>query len=330
LATSGTVGSTTIDITSTIEHACRRTGKLPASLTSEQLLSARENLYFILSDLMNRGINLWSISKQVINIVPGVATIPLGVGVVDILKALWRTSTPLSGSVISGATYQGLDLGSGNTSNPCMVQVTFNGSGTSNLVVETSPDGVTWTTVQTLPATAVSSGFVQWYDLTNFSFARAFRVRETVLGADLVGATVWNFNPSDIMMAKLNRDQFYLLPNKSFQSTRSLQYWYDKQTTPQIWLWPAPSDATATVVLWYTQHLQDPGAYTNTLQLPIRWQNGVVWLLSSYMANELPDVAPEKLAFCMQMAEKALSAAEDGESDGSPIQFDPGIAAYTK
>lgn len=330
MATSGTVGGTVVDVTTVIEHAARRCGKLASSLTSEQTYAARENLYFILSDLVNRGINLWTISKQILTVTPGQYLYPTSASVVDILKAFWRTSTPQSGTVIMGTNYQGIDAGAGSTFSPCMVQVTFNVGGTNNLVIESSPDTITWTTIQTIPQFSAAAGTQQWLDITNSTAARAFRVRETVLPTDNMSASTWNFGPNDILMAKLNRDQYFLMPNKSFQSTRSLQYWYDKQVVPQLWLWPAPTDTTASIVLWYTSHIQDPGALTNTLQIPIRWQNGIIWLLAAYMANELPDVAPDKLKLCMSMSGQALEAAEDGESDGSPIQFDPGIMPYTR
>jgi hypothetical protein len=312
-----------------IEHATRRCGKLASSLTSEQQLSARENLYFILSDLANRGINLWSITKQVLTLVNGQPTYQLAVGTVDLLKAFYRTQSIQTGTQISGTTYQGLDAGAGITFNPTAVQVTFNGAGTNTLVLEQSPDGATWTQVSVIPPFVSTNGQVLWIDLTIYLTNRAFRLRETVLGADLMGNTTWAFNPSAILMAKLNRDQYYLLPNRSFPG-RALQYWYDKQVTPQIWAWPVPNDVTAAVECWTTMHIQDPGAYSNTIQLPQRWQNGVIWILAMYMANELPDVDPNKIALCAKMGMMALEAAENGESDGAPIQIDPGIAPYTK
>ena len=39
-----------------IDHGARRCGKLAEELTSEQLLSARESLGFVLSNLINIGI----------------------------------------------------------------------------------------------------------------------------------------------------------------------------------------------------------------------------------------------------------------------------------
>ena len=329
MTTSGTIGATVVDLTTYIEHACRRCGKLASSLTSEQQLSARENLYFILSDLANRGINLWCINKQVLPLTTGVTTYPLAIGTVDLLKALYRTISFQTGTVITSGTSVGLDVGAGATFNPFSIQVTFSGAGTNTLVVETSPDGVTWTQTQTLPVTISTVGQVTWFDLTVLPTTRAIRVRETVLGATLIGSINWGFNPQEILMAKLNRDQYYLLPNKAFLG-RALQYWYDKQTTPQIWTWPVPNDPTSSVVCWTTSHVQDPGVYNNTVQVPQRWQNGIIWILSMYMANELPGVDDGKIALCTKMGMMALDAAEQGESDGSPIQIDPGIAPYTK
>jgi len=329
VATSGTIGATIVDVATYIEHACRRCGKFASSLTSEQQLSARENLYFILSDLANRGINLWTISKQVLNLVVGQPTYALATGTVDLLKAFYRTTSPQAGTVVTSATTVGLDAGAGVTFSPVSIQVTFSGAGTNTLVVESSPDGSTWTQIQTLPVTVSTVGQVTWFDLLTYPITRAYRVRETVLGATLVSATTWVFGPTAILMAKLNRDQYWMLPNRAFPG-RALQYWYDKQTTPQVWLWPVPNDATAAMECWTTSHIQDPGAYTNTVQVPQRWQNGIIWILAMYLANELPEVDPRRVALCTDMGMKALVAAEQGESDGSPIQIDPGIRGYTK
>ncbi|NDD54786.1 hypothetical protein EBZ39_13130, partial [bacterium] len=66
MAYSGTVGTTVINVQKLIDHGARRCGKLAEELTSEQLLSARESLYFLLSHLGNLGINYWAINKKVI------------------------------------------------------------------------------------------------------------------------------------------------------------------------------------------------------------------------------------------------------------------------
>ena len=66
MAYSGTVGQTVITVQTLIDHRARRCGKLAEELTSEQVLSARESLFFWLSNLANRGIQYWAINKVVL------------------------------------------------------------------------------------------------------------------------------------------------------------------------------------------------------------------------------------------------------------------------
>ena len=61
MAYSGTVGTTLINVQTFIDHGARRAGKLAEELTDEQVLSAKESLFYILSNLINQGINYWAI-----------------------------------------------------------------------------------------------------------------------------------------------------------------------------------------------------------------------------------------------------------------------------
>ena len=65
MAYSGTVGQTVISVQTLIDHGARRCGKLAEELTSEQILSAKQSLFFLLSHLANKGINYWCINKKV-------------------------------------------------------------------------------------------------------------------------------------------------------------------------------------------------------------------------------------------------------------------------
>jgi hypothetical protein len=63
MAFSGTTGQTVVSVQTVIDHAVRRCGKLAEEITSEQQIAARENLYFLLSNMMNRGIQYFAITK---------------------------------------------------------------------------------------------------------------------------------------------------------------------------------------------------------------------------------------------------------------------------
>ena len=70
MATSGTVGQTTISVMTLIDHGARRAGKLAEELTSEQVLAAKQSLYFLLSNLVNMGIQYWCIDKVIVGLQP--------------------------------------------------------------------------------------------------------------------------------------------------------------------------------------------------------------------------------------------------------------------
>ena len=88
MAYSGTIGTTVINVQTLIDHGARRCGKLAEELTSEQLISARESLFFALSDLANIGINYWAINKKVFGLKPDQYVYQLPLGSIDVLNAL--------------------------------------------------------------------------------------------------------------------------------------------------------------------------------------------------------------------------------------------------
>jgi len=103
MAYSGTVGQTVITVSKLIDHGARRCGKLAEDLTSEQLLSARESLFFLLSNLANRGIQYWAINKLVVGLNPDQYIYYLPTGTIDALNVLYRTLNRPTGSYSSSA-----------------------------------------------------------------------------------------------------------------------------------------------------------------------------------------------------------------------------------
>ena len=332
MTTSGTVGSTVIDVTTFIEHAIRRCGVSASIMTAEQNLSAKENLFLMLMDLANRGVNLWCVQKYPLTVTANQKILMLPVGTVDLLRANYRqvqqpASTPITGSGIIGADY-----GTGNAVAVMTVGITPGVLGTFNFVVESSPDGVTWTIRQVLPVSlSMVAGTQTWYDVDNSASTEFWRLRETAAQSLASFAVTFGSTPTEIPMAKLNRDSYTTLPNKDFTSAKPLQYWFDKQAyQPRMWLWPVPNDPTIQVVAWTHRHIQDVGALTNTLDLPTRWYQATLYMLAFLIAMEIPTVDKDRRVELKALADEHLSRAEDGERDGAPIRWAPNIRCYTK
>ena len=70
MATSGTVGQTVVTVQNLIDSGARRAGKLAEELTSEQILAAKQSLYYVLSNLVNIGVQYWCINKVIVGLIP--------------------------------------------------------------------------------------------------------------------------------------------------------------------------------------------------------------------------------------------------------------------
>lgn len=331
MATSGTVGTTQLNVTSIIEHAFRRCGKLSSTISSELQLSAKENLYLLLSDLVNRGLSLWCIGKTVMVGVVNNSYYNLPVGTVDVLSVLYRTVTNLTGASISGAGYSGLDLGAADTVTG--VSIKFTGSTTASLVVESSDDNATWTQRAAFP-NAVLTSAMTWIccDLDNTVSAQYWRIRDTSGTLPSVSDIRFSNSPYELPVGVLNKDDYASFPNKSFSASKALNYWFDKQINPRLWIWPIVDNSDGQLVVWNQRQIQDVGALTDQLEIPQRWQESIIFLLACRVALEIPpgELPPGRLEFLEGKAAYHLAQAEDGESDGSPIKLAPNVRGYTR
>ena len=89
--TSGTVGLTRISIMDLVDDGARRAGKLAEELTVEQIQASKRALYYLLSDLVNIGIQYWCINKKVYGLKADQYVYDLPIGAVDTLNVLYRT-----------------------------------------------------------------------------------------------------------------------------------------------------------------------------------------------------------------------------------------------
>lgn len=330
--TSGTVGATTTDVITLVEHAFRRCGKMPSTVSGEQQLSAMESLFFLLTALANDGISLWCVQQAVIPLYIGQTEYELPPGTADLLSANYRTQTALVPlATISAASYVRVQFSVATS--PSNVQISFTAAGIPALVVESSQDGVTWSSAASFAVqqSVLAAGKLLAQDIPNSIAAVYWRVRDTS-GTILAGAAVtFSSNPSEIPISSLNRDDYWSLPNKTFQATSSLQYWFNKQIEPTISLWPVPSIANQIVVYVHRQ-IQDVGSLTDLLEVPQRWYEYVIFGLAERIACELPagELPPGRLEYLQMQAQAQMDRAADGESDGAPIRLSPNIRGYTR
>ena len=272
---SGTVGTTVVSTQKFIDQGARMSGKLAEELTVEQVQAAKQSLFFILSNLINQGINYWCISKKVYGMNADQFQYLLPQGGNDVLNALYRRlnrPTPATGGGYfssGGVTglafdnnvltsdvqtspngYIGINYGQNNPIYAGSIGILPSTSGSFHILLEWSNDGVTWNTLQDTGVTTWVSGTWLWYDIDPGVTCQYYRMRETGGGTLSVAEFFVGNNSTEITMARLNRDDYTNLPSKNFTANQPFQFWLNR-TIPQatITLWPTPSDPFVQMVV---------------------------------------------------------------------------------
>lgn len=329
MAVSGTVSLTTFNTRKVIDHAFRKCRLPPEGVGGEQMTVAQETLYLILSSLANRGIQLWCIEKLILPLYENEAAVPVGNGIVDLLNTNYRTIQYLTPTVETVAVDR-VTFNFGTSEIVTTVGVHWLGASVAfNLQI--SPDNVVWETVKSVSNPGQGAGEWTWVDIDGSLATQYFRVVAPggLLDQDdvLVGNT-----PNEIVMARLNRDSYSNLPNKTFTG-KPLQFWLDRTLNePVMYIWPVPNESQALgqVVTYVKRYIMDVGTLTEEIEVPQRWFEAIVYLLASRLAEELPQVEPGYVQVLDQKALRALSEAEMEERDNSPIYFTPNISIYTR
>jgi hypothetical protein len=97
-------------------------------------------------------------------------------------------------------------------------------------------------------------------------------------------------NQVDLYLNRITLPTYAAIPNKLLQA-RPLQVYVDRQSTPQINLWPVPDGTQAyTVVYWRMRRIQDTGTpASNTMDIPSRFLPALVAGLAYYVAMRRPE-----------------------------------------
>ena len=329
MAYSGTVSGTTFNALKVVDHAFRRC-RLPAqAITAEMHSYALDSLYLMLSELANIKTPSWCIEKMVLPMYENQPIVTLPPGTVEVLNLNYRTLQIVSGAVTTAGNLYQVNF----TTATVVDTVGVEWSGASvPLNFQVSTNGATWTTVGTYDGTA-SAGEITWTDISGALAYPYFRIY-TQNPNDVFNYTaiVMGNLPQEIPLGQLNRDSYVNQSNKVFPGRPSNYYFQRDLPEPVVYLWPAPFSAAeqAQLVLWRHRQIMDTENLQQDVEVPQRWLEAIIDGLAARVAAETPQVDPQIMAVREQKAAMSLQRAWDGDNDGSPIQINPGIGAYTK
>jgi hypothetical protein len=311
---------------------------------------AKQQLYLLLSDMGNTGVPLWCQTKYILPMYLNKYKVPLPAGTIDVLNANLRTLTRLTGTYTSSegdaefAFYSDLETACEQTvaggditmeletaEVVTTVGILPGASANWDVNLQYSEDGVTWTTFEHYTFAAVD-GEWQWLDFEGLTPQYFWRLKGNGATVLDVIELVWGNNPSEIPVSRLNKDDYFNLPNKQFAG-RPVQYWLDRQVGDGsvMYIWPAANSAAQfqQLTVLVHRHIMDVGTLQNTMEVPQRWYEAIIWMLAKRLAYITPDVKLEMIPFVEKMAAEKESKAWMEERDKSPFYLQPNVSIYT-
>ena len=359
MATSGTVGQTVFETRKVIDHAFRRAKVQPQQITPEYIDTALDLLFLNLSALSSYGIPLWVIEKTILPIYRGQRSVPLPIGTVDVMdfnirdlfRALGQVNTASEGlpdnafdGNLTTACVQTLpagfiqtDYGDGEAVQIDNYGIYFNATGTWDIELLGSQDGITFTVLYANAELNAVAGNWFWLDLEEqipWRFIRLQANGTTILN---VAELFLGNTANEIPMPKISLDSYSNLPDKAFLS-RPTEYWFDKQAVGSAnnqsiaTVWPPP-DTEFTFyqyVLYVKRQIQDVGTMIQEVEVPQRWYEYVICDLARKVVREIPEADISRLPILDADFDKEAKNVWTGEDDGSPVFLQPKIGVYTR
>ncbi len=325
MATSGTVAQTTLDTSIVVDHAVRRCGLSSSSQTPETVEIAKQNLYLLLLNLANRGLNLWCVEESLMGMVEAQREYTLPDGTIRLLNVVYSQNTRATGTDTIGAAAVSTDLASATQ----IVRYGFRPSAnvTAAFTFQYSSDGVAWTTAQTLASQNWVANTWYWFEvdpMLEYQYYQITSATNFTLDEFYLCSTY-----TDTPLSQFNRDEWSQQTNKFNVGRPSTNYYFDKTVAPTLSLWPAPNNEFDILRVWRHRFVQDVGSLTQQIEAPQQWYEAIVWMLAARLAFELPGVDPSRRAEVLQASEKFLMDAEMSESDNAPTYIFSNVDVYT-
>lgn len=359
MAYSGTYNQTKVDVDDLISYAYRDAGRTAEEITPEYIRAGKQALFYILQNSVNRGINIWLQEVVVLGAQTNQQVLPMPPNCVDVLEANWiyivnptftstlptsNANVPLLFDQSANAdldqfvtTSLGANFFGAAYSQPTrLYYVGFNayapgGSATYSLDFQVSDDGITWTTWESFPTVTLDDRKWQYYGINTTQAFNYYRLNNRTAGSTYsLRAIQFAQSQQVIPMARLNRTDYFSLPNKQFPSQRSLQYWFNRQIDPEMYLWPVPNNNFQAFSMILECQPQDVGSLTNELYMPDRALNYFQAALSHRLAMQFPDADITRIGYLEKLALEARTQFEEEDRDKSPIYFQPNISYYTR
>ena len=136
---------------------------------------------------------------------------------------------------------------------------------------------------------------------------------------DMVVRRTTNSVNTDTNMSRISRSEYLNIPNKDTKA-RPNQFFFDKQTTPAIKIYPTPENSTDILVFNKLVRMDDADTATNTMDLPFRFYPCFAAGLAYYISIKR---APQRTAELKSIYEEEFRRAADQDEDRASFRIRP-------
>ena len=134
---------------------------------------------------------------------------------------------------------------------------------------------------------------------------------------DMVVRRTTNSVNTDTNMSRISRSEYLNIPNKDTKA-RPNQFFFDKQTTPAIKVYPTPENSTDVLVFNKLVRMDDADTATNTMDLPFRFYPCFAAGLAYYISIKR---APQRTAELKAIYEEEFRRAADQDEDRASFRI---------
>ena len=138
---------------------------------------------------------------------------------------------------------------------------------------------------------------------------------------DMVVRRTTNSVNTDTNMSRISRSEYLNIPNKDTKA-RPNQFFFDKQTTPAIKVYPTPENSTDVLVFNKLVRMDDADTATNTMDLPFRFYPCFAAGLAYYISIKR---APQRTAELKAIYEEEFRRAADQDEDRASFRIRPNL-----
>tara|TARA_S200002703_G_scaffold47298_1_gene40956 strand:- start:155 stop:832 length:678 start_codon:yes stop_codon:yes gene_type:complete len=126
---------------------------------------------------------------------------------------------------------------------------------------------------------------------------------------------------TDYEVDRISRGEYLNVPNKT-TTGRPSQFYFNRQTSPELVVWPTPENSTDELVYYYITRIEDADTLQNTTDVPYRFLPCMIAGLSYYLSMKK---APERVQLLKAVYEEEFQRAADEDEDRVSLKLQPDI-----